>query len=142
MPRQNYLDIGKISVASRKSSTRKTSALPMETSRRLENAPPACGRVGWGVSGLRSFRAARYQVRNLIRSRKSAAADFFLYVPRRGTYRIAKRYIVSAGYIAPKAYRVPTAPKTVFGILFFRSSSLKIAPPACGRGWGGQSAPA
>ena len=39
--------------------------------------------------------------------RKSAAADFFLYVPQSETYRIAKRYIVSAGYIAPKAYRAP-----------------------------------
>ena len=40
---------------------------------------------------------------------KIRPADFFLYVPQGGTYRITKGYIVSVGYIAPKAYRARSA---------------------------------
>ena len=77
LPRRRNLDIGKINVAARYYTTRKTSAAADETSRRLEDALPLAGGVGGESAARADFCVQSKSKRNIIKMRKIRRGGFF-----------------------------------------------------------------
>ncbi len=112
LPIQNYLDIGKISVAARNLSTRGTSAPLMKTSRRLENALPLAGGLGGEAAARRIFRTKAKPKAKYNKNVKIRRGGFF---PLRSASRnISRReaiYRIRRIYRAEGISRAPRARK-------------------------------
>ncbi len=59
-------------------------------------ALPLAGGFGWVVSASRNSTAEQHQKRNMIKSRKSAAADFFLHFAHRANLNSAQPILTCA----------------------------------------------